>query len=129
MKQAANPIGLILAISIACWMSPATAADELEDLDVTMEVLDSEEDLPILVSGLRGPASGGVDVSLGDERVLVEKDPDPFADDVIKIGDGFDRNATFREDELLQEEAFETAEGEDVDLDIVMEDQSVPPAP
>ena len=94
-----------------------------------MEVLDSEEDLPILVSGLRGPDSGGVDVKLGDERVVVEKDPDPFADDEIKVGDGFDRNATFREDELLQEESFETAEGEDVDLDLVTEDQSVPPAP
>ena len=111
---------------------PALGQDEIGDLDVTMEVLDYEGEVDLLINEMRGPDTVGVDRDLGDEATgespaisAAEREADPFGD-ADERRDGFGRDETLPEDELATESDFEFAEGEDVDLDELPEDDYLP---
>jgi|GEM_PF-1791575 len=111
---------------------PALAQDEIGDLDVTMEVLDNEAEVDLLINEMRGPSTVGVDRDLGDEATgespaisEAEREADPFGD-ADERRDGFGRDETLPEDALATESDWEFSEGEDVDLDMLPEDDYLP---
>jgi hypothetical protein len=104
----------------------AVGADEFEDLDVTMEVLDSEAELGVLMSQMRGPGRSDVDRELGEEEEAAASSPSPFEENPLPTDDGFDHDNIFRNDPLTEEDDFESLEGEDLNLDLPPTDY-VPP--
>ncbi len=111
---------------------PAFAQDEIGDLDVTMEVLDYEGEVDLLINEMRGPDSAGAGSGFGDEATgdspaipAAEREADPFGD-ADERRDGFARDESLPEDDLASESDFEFAEGEDVDLDMLPEDDYLP---
>jgi len=112
----------IFAVSIVltCFaLLPAVAiADGLDDLEVTMDVLDTESELDEVIAEMRGPEDGDSESDRNDEEDEVgEVGGDGEADgDVAAAGDGFERDVVREEDEMADESNFE--EGEEVDEDI-----------
>lgn len=105
----------------------ALADDEFEDLEVTMEVLGSEAELDILINQMRGPSRSDAARDRIREVEFAE-DAQRFED--LEAGeDGFYDDDLFRNDPLLEEDDFESLEGEDLDLDIpeVPEPESIDP--
>ncbi|HNP37096.1 MAG TPA: hypothetical protein PKK10_14690 [Woeseiaceae bacterium] len=109
----------------------AVADEELDDLDVTMEVLDDESEFSELANQMRGPDTSGIEDFTDDSADAADADVPGddaevnerplFTDDRGAQGDGFDRDATLPEDQLRHEDDFEDDEGEDRDLDIPIE--------
>lgn len=123
MKQ----LSIFLAIggwTCIAFFPAATRADEtLEDLDVTMVVVDSPGDLDDLVSEMRGPDAGGVDDDDWDDEEGDESDDaaDEESEDEMEDGfedddDGFSSDEVDEDDAMEDEDDFE--EGEDVDDDV-----------
>lgn len=112
----------LLAV-LALTLAPlAVLADGLDDLDVTMEVLDSEAELDALISEMRGPAESdaGRESNAAQERAPGSRGgtrdgTSPFRED--RETDGFEREQRGGESDLLHEDDFETDEGEDLELD------------
>ena len=101
-------------------LTPAAArADKMEDLEVTMEVLDEPADLDEALSKARSPDAednGAVDWSFenagegGDgEEEFEEAEVD------FEMDDEFEEDREFEEDTIYDEDDFE--DGEDVDDD------------
>lgn len=112
---------------IALLLAPfAVGADEFDDLDVTMEVLDSEAELDVLMSQMRGPGRSDVDRDLGDEEEEASSGLSPFEENPLPGDDGFDHDNIFRNEPLTEEDDFESLEGEDLNLDLPPPDY-VPP--
>jgi hypothetical protein len=119
--------GKNLSLLIALVLVPlAAGADEFEDLDVTMEVLDSEAELGVLMSQMRGPGRSDVDRQLGEEEEAAASSPSPFEENLLPTDDGFDHDNIFRNEPLTEEDDFESLEGEDLNLDLPPPDY-VPP--
>lgn len=104
---------------IALGFAPLTViADELEDLDVTMEVLDSEAELDVLMSQMRGPARSDADRKLGEENEPSGIRISPFESNPLPTDDGFDHDNIFRNEPLTEEDDFESLEGEEIEFDV-----------
>lgn len=108
------------------------ANDDLDDLDVTMQVLDSEAELDVLVSQMRGPgqseqSAAGEDGTGGANggAAPAEVEAGPFREQGDT--DGFDRDRRAGEEELLLEDDWESDEGEDLELDELPKDDYVDP--
>ncbi len=95
----------------------ADEQDELDDLDVTMEVLDSEAELDVLMSQMRGPARSEADRELGEENDPSGPGLSPFESNPLPTDDGFDHDNIFRNEPLTEEDDFESLEGEDLEVD------------
>ena len=108
------PLAALALLPVAA--APAYA-QEFEDLDVTMEVLDSEAELDVLVSQMRGPARSDADRDLGREG-KEDASPSPFEENAAADDDGFDHDNIFRHDPLTREDDYESLEGEDQSLDL-----------
>lgn len=105
----------------------ALADDEFEDLEVTMEVLDSEAELDILINQMRGPSRSD---AARDRIREVEFARDAERFENLESGeDGFYDDDLFRNDPLLEEDDFESMEGEDLDLDEPLEPEPDYPDP
>ena len=126
-----DPKTLLAALTLA--LAPVVAlADDLDDLDVTMEVLDSEAELDVLVSQMRGPAESdaGRESDAAKDRVTesagaTEDSTSPFREN--RETDGFERELRGGESDLLHEDDFETDEGEDLELDELPKEDYVDP--
>lgn len=104
-------------------LAPALA-DDLDDLDVTMEVFDDPADIDEAVSEMRGPDDG----AFGDVGHFDDAGPES-ADDVDGEASGaqagsetgaesdFEHDEDFDESDLEDEDDFEREQGEDVDDD------------
>lgn len=112
------PLAVLALLPVAA--APAYA-QEFEDLDVTMEVLDSEAELDVLVSQMRGPARSDADRDLGREGEEDSASPSPFEENAAADDDGFDHDNIFRNDPLTREDDYESLEGEDQSLDLPAE--------
>ena len=120
-------IEMLAALALAFAPIPVVA-DEFEDLDVTMEVLDSESELGVLESQMRGPEGSEVDQELGREEES-DTDTSPFEDNEFTTDDDFERDNLFRRQALTDEDDFESLEGEDLNLDLPPPPEPVDPVP
>lgn len=103
---------VILGLTCIAFFPAATCADEtLEDLDVTMVVIDSPGDIDDLVSRMRGPDNGNVDDDDWDDEEGDESEAG-FDDN---SDDGFSSDEIDEDGALEDEDDFE--DGEDVDDD------------
>ncbi len=140
MQQSVNSRVSVFGITVALGALlaaplPALAENELDDLDVTMEVVGDESELREFVSEMRGPDARGIDDTLADSdsdpgaSVEVETPAataeGPFADEEA-AGDGFDHDIVLPEERLPYEDDFAHDEGEDLDLDKLPEDEYFP---
>ena len=142
MQQYVNSRAILFSATIALASLlvaplPALADDELDDLDVTMEVVGDESELREFVSEMRGPDARGIDEALADSDsgnaagASTDAEPPevaaqgPFADEESG-GDGFDRDIVLPEERLPYEDDFANDEGEDLDLDMLPEDEYFP---
>jgi hypothetical protein len=110
---------------LLCLAGPVPAQDGNEDLEVTMEVLDSESEVGVLMKEMRGP-----DRSMRDPapaRPPAASEDDEKFDDLESRDDGFYSDELFRNDPLIEEDDFESLEGEDLDLDIATDVTSEDP--
>lgn len=107
----------IVALALLAWFPDAISADQIDDLDVTMEVLDEPGDLDEALSKLRSPDEEAVDAGYwsyedidqeGEEFEEVEVD--------FTMEDEFEEDRDFEEDKINDEDDFE--DGEDVDDDL-----------
>ena len=109
-------VTLLSALALAL-VPPALHEDEFEDLDVTMDILESESELDVLVSQMRGPERTEADRDL-DREEEEEARESPFEENEFTVDDDFERDNLFRRQELTDEDDFESLEGEDLDLDL-----------
>jgi hypothetical protein len=107
----------LLSALVLALVAPAVPADEFEDLDVTMDILESESELDVLVSQMRGPERTEADRDLGREE-QEETRESPFEENEFTADDDFERDNLFRRQELTEEDDFESLEGEDLELDL-----------
>jgi hypothetical protein len=112
-----NRYSQLLPFLVLALMPAAVIADEFDDLDVTMEVLDSESEMTVLVKQMRGPDYGSVDRDLGREEDETAADS-PFKENEFTKDDDFERDNLFRRQPLTQEDDFESLEGEDLNFDL-----------
>lgn len=99
-----------LILSLAFLAPVAALADDKEDLEATMTVLDDPSDLDDAMRRLEAPdESGAEDLESGDGAERDAPEPD----------DGFLHDDVYDDDELEDEDDFE--EGEDIDDDAVGE--------
>lgn len=116
----------LIALLTLALLPPVIVADEFDDLDVTMEILDSESELDVLVSQMRGPERTGVDRDLGEEEDKGEAKDSPFEKNEFTADDDFERDNLFRRQGLTEEDDFESLEGEDQNLDLPPPPEPVP---
>ena len=133
MKQTKCPWGIkvfIATLVLTCFAYfPAPVfADGLDDLDVTMEVLDDVAGIDDAILEMRGPEGDGDDLgddSGDDEASDHEEDregdagEDDFGEDQGEFEeheDDFEDDDDFDEEDLDEEDDFEEEEGEDVDV-------------
>ena len=132
MKQTKCPWGIkvfIATLVLTCFAYfPAPVfADGLDDLDVTMEVLDDVAGIDDAILEMRGPEGDGDDLGddSGDESSGHEKDgegdsgEDAFGEEQGEFEeheDDFEDDDDFDEEDLDEEDDFEEEEGEDVDV-------------
>jgi hypothetical protein len=107
----------LLSTLVLVLVAPALPADEFEDLDVTMDILESESELDVLVSQMRGPERTDADRELGREEQEETRDS-PFEENEFTVDDDFERDNLFRRQELTEEDDFESLEGEDLNFDL-----------
>ena len=102
---------------------PATAMADFDELDVTMEVLDSMADFDEQVIVMEGPEQDGLDGS-DDEGESDEHDGDDTEEDfgVDEFGDDFTRDENFEpdEDEKHSEDESDFDEGDEIDTDRIV---------
>lgn len=129
MNRFSNRVCGLLVMACIGLPTMASADDKLDDLDVTMEVLDNEAEFGEFVNQMRGPDASGVDENFVDqddvyviEDDLDTGDIDPLAVDMDARADRFERDAVQPEERLRHEDDWEDDEGEDRDLDIAEED-------
>lgn len=130
MKQLKVFLAILALSCMAFFPAVARADGSLDDLDVTMEVLDDKIDLSIKLSEMRGPDFSGVeheddaedqgsDHGSDDEQDQEHDErrehdeADEFEDE--EHDDGFDHDDELYEDEFEDEDDFET--GDEVDTD------------
>ena len=133
MKQTKCPWGIkvfIATLVLTCFAYfPAPVfADSLDDLDVTMEVLDDVAGIDDAILEMRGPEGDGDDLgddSGDDEASDHEEDregdasEDDFGEEQGEFEeheDDFEDDDDFDEEDLDEEDDFEEEEGEDVDV-------------
>jgi len=133
MKQTKCPWGIkvfIATLVLTCFAYfPAPVfADGLDDLDVTMEVLDDVAGIDDAILEMRGPEGDGDDLgddSGDDEASDHEEDregdagEDDFGEEQGEFEeheDDFEDDDDFDEEDLDEEDDFEEEEGEDVDV-------------
>ncbi len=126
MKSRKTDRPKLIALLTLALLPPVIVADEFEDLDVTMEILDSESELDVLVSQMRGPERSGVDRDLGEEEDEGEAKDSPFEENEFAVDDDFERDNLFRRQGLTEEDDFEDLEGEDQNLDLPPPPEPVP---
>ncbi len=126
MKSRKTDRPKLIALLTLALLPPVIVADEFEDLDVTMEILDSESELDVLVSQMRGPERSGVDRDLGDEEDEGKAKDSPFEENEFAADDDFERDNLFRRQGLTEEDDFESLEGEDQNLDLPPPPEPVP---
>jgi hypothetical protein len=126
MKQL-NLFAALLALTCCAFFSAAVLADDaLEDLDVTMIVVDDSSELESSISEMRGPNDDDVhDDDWGDEESDDEAeehesdhDDDDFRDE--ESDDDFDRDN--EKEEGLYGAQEDLDDGDEVDDDLVEED-------
>ena len=135
-----KPINLFVATLMLTCVAffPGTArADDLDDLDVTMEVIDDIADIGVAVTEMRGPEAGGPeepevesddademgsnddaehDAGAGsDDEEEFENELEDESDEEFE--DEFEHDEDFDDEELDEEDDFEHEEGEDVEYD------------
>ena len=128
MKQA-NIFLAVTALTLMSFFPAVARADEMDDLEVTMEVLDDPSDLEFNMTRMRGPDDGDVDEGDwqdGGEDADDEYDDeadgrdDDESEDAGDLDDG-DTDDEFEHDDELEEEEMEDEDdfedGEDVDDD------------
>ena len=118
----------ILALTCFALTPNMARADDLDDLEVTMEVLDDTSGLDFEVSAMRGPEGSedgsrdalGEDEGDADDGFSEDEEPeedfgedDGFSEDEEQ--DDFSADDEFSDDDLSEEGDFE--EGEDIDDD------------
>ena len=133
MKQTKCPWGIkvfIATLVLTCFAYfPAPVfADGLDDLDVTMEVMDDMAGIDDAILEMRGPEGDGDDLgddSGDDEASDHEEDregdasEDDFGEEQGEFEeheDDFEDDDDFDEEDLDEEDDFEEEEGEDVDV-------------
>jgi len=126
MKSRKTDRPKLIALLTLALLPPVIVADEFEDLDVTMEILDSESELDVLVSQMRGPERSGADRDLGEEEDEGEAKDSPFEENEFAADDDFERDNLFRRQGLTEEDDFESLEGEDQNLDLPPPPEPVP---
>lgn len=127
-----KPINLFFAtLVLACFafFPGAVHADDLDDLDVTMEVIDDVAGLDFAIAEMEGPDDVGdfddgadeeseYDGVEGEEEPVPEDDYDEIEDEFENDMEGdFEHDEDFDDEELDEEDDFEHEEGEDVDDD------------
>ena len=126
-----KPLPSLIAVAVASTLSTAPAItlaqDDMEDLEVTMEVVDDAAELDDVISGTRGPdanagyddeddgaeeqdaddgVEGGSGVPVGVEGNEFEQDDLEGADDDIEDSDeDFNQEDQFLEGEEVEEDA------------------------
>lgn len=118
-----RPIPLFVATFVLTCLAALpgeTHADELDDLDVTMEVIDDTGDAGLAIADMGLPESADVDSA---------HRKDSTGEDVVKDSrhgdqtDGtFEHDEDFDDEKLDEEHEFEHEEGEDVDDDLYDEE-------
>ena len=120
MKQLITFFAMLALTGIAFFPAAAhadvtNAGNALDDLDVTMVVLDNVGALSAEISKMDGP-----DHDAGDDHDEDESDREHDFEDA-EHGDDFDHDDVLEEDELDDEDDFE--DGEDVDMDEFHDDE------
>ena len=132
MKQI-NIFAISIVLTCFTLLPAVSMADGLDDLEVTMDVLDTESELDEVIAEMRGPEDVDSESDFNDEDGDEEgeagevgevgQDGDDGADGEVgevgedgDAGDGFERDEVREEDEMADESDFE--EGEDLDEDI-----------
>ena len=114
-----------VALSLTA-LVPAIAMADLDELDVTMEVLDSMADFDGQVIVMEGPEHDGLEGS-DDEGESDEHDGDDTEEDfgVDESGDDFmhDENFESDEDQEHSEDESDFDEGDEIDTDEPEEDE------
>ena len=113
-------IGLFVATLVLASpaLLPGSAdAGELDDLDVTMDVIDDMSDLDDALAEIEG-----ADINEGRDHEdpgysVTRRSEAEYEDDFTGEEGGFEHDEDFDDEPLDAEDDFETEEGEDVDLD------------
>jgi hypothetical protein len=121
--KTSNVFFTILVLGLMAF-APATvcAADELDDLDITMQVLDDTSELEDTIAEMEGPDDDDVEVwedeseyEYGDEMRDKEDASSGAEEFTEEFEDEFEHDEVYEEDEMEREDDFE--DGEDVDED------------
>ena len=107
-----------VALLVLAAAPPAARADRIDELDVTMQVLDAPGDLRRALAKLRSPDDDEVEIGYWDYNRAGER-RDEFEDEVeidFTMDDEFEEDRDFEEDRIDDEDDFE--DGEDVDDDL-----------
>ena len=113
-----NALSFAIVALLLAGVSPAAFADRIDDLDVTMEVLDAPGDLKGTLSKLRTPDDPEVEIGYWNYDAADQRD-EALEDELdidFTMDDEFEEDRDFEEDKIDDEDDFE--DGEDVDDDI-----------
>jgi hypothetical protein len=119
-----------LALVTVAFVSGPIRADDLDDLDVTMEVIDDTSALDIAIAEMKATSAGR---GQGDESPEYEvagehasRDEDSGDGLMGENSDSFDHDEDFDDEMLDAEDDFEYEEGEAVDIDAYDETAGAP---
>lgn len=128
MKQL-KVVATTLVFTCFALLPAISQADDMDDLDVTMTVLDETSDLDETISEMRGPDSdeeGDFDNENYGDGVDLESEAGSEEDFEDHSGDGFESDDNFDEDEFDDDDEFENEdefdEGDDIDDDDIDDD-------
>ena len=117
-----NAFSFAIVILLLAGVSPAAFAERIDnridDLDVTMEVLDAPGDLEGTLSKLRSPDDPEVEIGYWNYDAADQRD-EALEDELdidFTMDDEFEEDRDFEEDKIDDEDDFE--DGEDVDDDL-----------
>jgi hypothetical protein len=108
----------VIALLALAGVPSAAHADRIDDLDVTMVVLDGPGDLQRALSKLRSPDDPDVEIGYWDYDAIDQRD-EALEDELdidFTMEDEFEEDRDFEEDKIDDEDDFE--DGEDVDDDL-----------
>lgn len=114
-----------LALATLAGAPAAVVADELDDLDVTMEVMTDEDELDEFISEMRGPNDDGLENVDDDEsgNGIMGDEPDDFDVERRAARDEFDDERATDDDDLRGEDDFEHEDGDDLDDEEEFDDE------
>lgn len=118
MAQARFSSFVMVSLLVIVGAPPAAVADRIDDLEVTMEVLDAPGDLKGTLSQLRTPDDPEVEIGYWNYDAADQRD-EALADELdidFTMDDEFEEDRDFEEDKIDDEDDFE--DGEDVDDDL-----------